>query len=234
MMTDEQAEVSKLQNAPLAEIVRGAWQIGRTIDLSGIGYGRIHWGNFKDIITEPLPYYFFLAGITRLCTAARICELGTHWGGSTRALRRGVPAGTRPDIVTIDLSRKSQLAGEDGIRKIVGEAGSKAVIQATVAHFGAQAGIELLFIDSHHTFSATLAQYCQYTTLLRPKFTILDDISLNEEMAEVWQLVLSSVLPGEALDTSDIEPDIRGATGFGLVRFKHNFSLAPDAQRSTA
>lgn len=233
-MTNEQPEARQLQTAPLEEIIRCAWKIGRTFDLAGIGYGRIHWGNFKDTITDPFPYYFFLAGITRYCSATRICEIGTHWGGSTRALRRGVPWGTKANIVTIDISRKSdpQLAGEDGIRKIVGDAGSKLVLQATASQFREQ-GVDLLFIDSNHSFGSTLTHYCQYTTLLRPKFAILDDIALNEEMADVWQLVLASVPSGEALDASKIEPGIRGAPGFGLVRFKHNFRGTTDLQRRT-
>jgi hypothetical protein len=230
----------ELRAGPLEEIIRGAWSVGRAIDLSGIGYGRIHWGNGTDIVTKPSPYYFFLAGFARVCNAARICEIGTHWGGSTRALRRGVRAGSKPEIVTIDVTNQSDgmLTSEDGISKIVGDAGSEEVVRAVAASFAGGSGIDLLFIDSQHSFVPTWSQYCQYTTLLRPIFTILDDIALNEEMSEVWKLVRESVPPGEALDANEIEPGIRCAgrfwrfwkfigretkIGFGLVRFKQNF-----------
>lgn len=224
MTSKKQVEALDLQFAPLEEIVRCAWKIGRTIDLTGVGYGRVHWDNFQDIITEPFPYYFFLAGFANLSQAGRMCEIGTHWGGSTLALRRGVASGIDPDIVTIDFSRKSRLDQEEGIHKIVGEGGSRSVLQTVVEHFGRQAGIDLLFIDSHHTFSATFSQYCEYTTLLRPRFAILDDISLNAEMAEAWQLIEKTVSPGEALDASEVVRDIRDGQGFGLVRFRQNFA----------
>ena len=60
-----------MRHAPLEQVVQHAWAIGQTIDLAGIGYGRIHWGNFRDIHTDPFPYYFFLAGLARTCMATR-------------------------------------------------------------------------------------------------------------------------------------------------------------------
>lgn len=223
MTTDEQTQPVNPELAPLDELVSWAWKIGNAIDLTGVGYGRIHWDNFRDIITDPLPYYFFLAGFVRLVHAARICEIGTHWGGSTLALRRGVSPELKPDVVTIDLSRKSRFDAELGIRKIIGEAGSKVVLQTVAEHFDEQAHIDLLFIDSHHTFAATFSQYCEYTTLLRPRFVILDDISLNEEMANAWQLILRSVPPGQALDASEVVREIRDGPGLAVVRLQQNF-----------
>ena len=209
-----------LRSAPLENVVRSAWEVGKTIDLAGIGYGRIHWGNLKDVRPEPVPYYFFLAGLARLCGAMRICEIGTHSGGSARALRRGMSS-TQADLVTIDMTEISdpQLVGERGIRKIVGDAGSPAVIDAVREHFGAQRGIDVLFIDSDHQMKPTLDQYRAYVSALQPRFVVLDDIAINQGMAEAWRLVCEGVPTGEAVNVADIEPRARSkSSSLGLMR----------------
>lgn len=89
-----------VQAAPLGDIVAEAWRIGQMIDLAGVGYGRIHWGNRQDVQTRPYAYYFFLAGLARLVGARTAIEVGTHQGGSTRALLAGL--GHRdPRILTL-------------------------------------------------------------------------------------------------------------------------------------
>ncbi len=210
-----------LRSAPLDHIVHCAWEIGKTIDLTGIAYGRIHWGNFQDVQTAPIPYYFFLAGLARLSGATRICEIGTHSGGSTRALRRGIMS-TRADLVTIDISEISdpQLAEERNIRKIVGDAGSSMVLEAVREHFGHQRGIDLLFIDGDHQMKPTRDQYRAYVSALQPRFVVLDDIAINDEMAKAWQFVCDDVPAGEAVNVADIEPRARSQSeSLGLVRF---------------
>ena len=50
----------------LPDLVARAWETGRQIDLSSIGYGKVHWESEIDVRTEPFNYYFFLAGLVRV------------------------------------------------------------------------------------------------------------------------------------------------------------------------
>ena len=77
-------------NEPIADIVRTAYALGKTIDISAIGYGRVHWGNQQDVLDTPVPYYYLLAGMVRRHKLNRIFEIGTHWGGATRAMYHGL------------------------------------------------------------------------------------------------------------------------------------------------
>ena len=61
--------MSVLSKLPMEAIVKDAWREGQSVDLTGIGYGRVHWGNFKDINNHPSPYYQFLSGLVRLIGA---------------------------------------------------------------------------------------------------------------------------------------------------------------------
>src|SRR4051794_7653202 len=83
-----------------ADVVRDAWSAGASVSLDGIGYGRINWDNEQDIVTDASdwPYYQFLAGLAMLLDAKSALEIGTHWGGSARALARGMNGGK---VVTI-------------------------------------------------------------------------------------------------------------------------------------
>jgi len=74
----------------LRRLVELDWQAGQLIDLTGVGYGRIHWGNLTDISTPTVPYYQFLAGLAAFIEAETALEIGTHWGGSAVAILRGM------------------------------------------------------------------------------------------------------------------------------------------------
>jgi len=120
----ERPTSASLKEQSLAAIVANAWEIGRTFDLTGIGYGRPHSGDDPTPITEPFPYYHFLAGFTRLTHARHIIEIGTHHGGSARAMAAGFSDAKNSKIVTFDSKPDAQemLRDEPTIRAYCGNA----------------------------------------------------------------------------------------------------------------
>ena len=204
-------------------IVRDAWIEGQRFDLTGIGYGRIHWGNYRDISNTPFPYYQFLAGLVRLTQSKHICEIGTHSGGSARSMLQGM---LNPDgglIVTIDVSRESNkyLKKYKNIRKIRGDANAKKMVSKIINELDVRK-IDLLFIDANHNLIDTLMNYSIYSIIFKPDFVILDDINLNESMQELWAH-LKSITPNEDIIYAvDVVPKIRSVNvGFGLLRLNY-------------
>jgi len=200
------------------ELVERAWASGQKLDLEGIGYGRIHWGNFKEIKTTPSPYYHFLAGLVKEAGIRSVLEIGTHSGGSALAIQKGFE-GESGFIVTVDVTKASDetLKNRPNIVKIRGDANKPKVIDSILDAFSGRP-VDFLFIDGDHKFYPGLLNYSVYTTLLRPKFICLDDITLNEDMRRLWGFLSASVPDGRAINAAEMIPDIRpGTPGFGLV-----------------
>jgi hypothetical protein len=218
-----------VQESP-AQFVRNAWDAGRRIVLSGCGYGKIHWGNQRDVSNAPISYYRFLAGVAYLTGAKTALELGTHWGGSARAIARGmrdhskdnnIPSAGR--VVTIDITTESDsvLSGcfeRPMIEKIVGDANSPEVVRKVQAILGNS--VDLLYLDADHALVPTLLNFSIYTTLLRPKLVLFDDILLNDQMRSFWNIA-STAYPDSSVNCIDVVPEIRsgegGPPGFGLI-----------------
>ncbi|QBQ54511.1 class I SAM-dependent methyltransferase [Nitrosococcus wardiae] len=217
--------MGELNNKSLTEILEEAWAIGQSINLEDIGYGRIHWGNKRDIKNTPGSHYYLLAGLVRFFSFRRICEIGTHCGGSTRAMYQGFEGDEDTLIVTLDVTKESDKYLKDfkGIEKIRGDANQRKQIEQVVEFFGGQP-IDFLFIDADHKFVPTLFNYTIYSTLLRPKLVCLDDITLNPEMQQVWSYVQMSVPAGDAVNVAEIIPEVRpGKPGFGCVLMRDRF-----------
>src|SRR3954468_22996119 len=89
-------------STPLKNLIAEAWRSREAFDLRGVGYGKVHWGDGVGVYTEPLDYYFFLAAMVRLTDSRRIVEVGTHHGGSAKALAAGLPDPDHSRIVTFD------------------------------------------------------------------------------------------------------------------------------------
>jgi len=190
---------------------------GAAVQLEGIGYGRIHWGNEEDILTDNNSYYRFLAGAAALTGARSALEIGTHWGGSARAIARGMKDGGK--IVTIDVSSESDAVlpscpERKMIQKIVGDANSLEVIEQVQS---AISNVDMLYIDAEHSAMPSLVNLSVYLTLLHPKMVLLDDIALNESMARFWQIVRRAY-PDRSINCAQVEPDIRpDGAAFGLI-----------------
>jgi predicted O-methyltransferase YrrM len=204
----------------LTQFVQAAWRAGQNVDLSDIGYGRVHWGNLTDVITSPYNYYYTLAGFAALTKSRTALEIGTHWGGSALALFRGMRTHvTSPELITVDITHESDnfLALSDegkAIRKLVGNANTLPIISAIV---GSMPRADLIFIDAEHAALPTLQSFCTYSALLRPKLVLLDDILLNDEMRSFWSILRQSY-PEHTVNCTEIEVNTRQnpECGFGL------------------
>ncbi|WP_319772081.1 class I SAM-dependent methyltransferase [Breoghania sp.] len=212
--------MSSLKKTEISQVVKNAWEAGKEINLDGIGYGRIHWGNRTDIKDNPPPYYFFLAGLVRRYGFKRILEIGTHWGGATRAMATGVRAGLDAQIVTVDITTESdgKLDAFPQIRKIVGDANSEKTFDEILDAFGS-APIDLVYIDAAHLTAPTLASFSLYSAALKPKLIVFDDITLNDKMKEAWRLISASLPSTAYINAAEVIREIRPTgDGFGVVR----------------
>lgn len=208
---------------PMRELVDQAWSLGRTIELPGVGYGRPHWGTDRDIINAPFPYYYFLAGLVRLIEARRVVEVGTHQGGSARAMAVGMANSPEAKIVTFDITPDGSeiLAHHPIIRAYHLDAVSELAFDVCVAEFG-EAKADFAYIDAAHEFWSTLHSFLICSGALGAGIVVLDDITLNPEMCKLWQL-LRRGYPGHTIDATDIHPEIRTGgngtrPGFGVIR----------------
>jgi cephalosporin hydroxylase len=230
----------------IKEELERIWQYGQDVDLTGVGYGRIHWDNEIDIWDFPAPYYYFLAGWCRLFRARRVLEIGTHWGGSAvsmaRGMVRGSPMGEELKIVTLDLTEESDnfipnQRESSMIHKIVGDANSSSMIRKTAEAFSGEV-IDLLYIDAEHTEMSTFFNFVIYAILLKPKVVICDDIELSDGMRSFWSLAKLCAAPQVIVNVVDYVPAVRATVtgetkafvahrgggaadpGFGYIRFR--------------
>jgi hypothetical protein len=214
-----------LQALSMDKVVDIAWSARYNFDLTGIGYGKIHWGNQQDIVSSPYPYYFFLAGMVHITEASNITEVGTHQGGSARAMAIGL--GRRPGkIVTFDVTDEGvKTIGENTtIKPFQCDANSEQAYRTCVREFGNNK-IDFAFIDTAHKFWPTVQSFILYAEILAADFVVLDDITLNEEMREFWTLIRQRCGQSNTIDATCIHPEIRlpgkSAPGFGVVRLHH-------------
>ena len=215
------ARLSPDAEASIREIVRSAWTVGQTIQLpADVCYGPVHWDGAKKFHEEPFPYYYFLAGLVRSQSCATICEIGTHYGGSCLSMLRGIADHKAANIVTIDISDLNPaLHAKPGVTKLVGDANDEALLKKAALCFG-DAPIDLLYVDADHRFSSTIANLGLYCLLLRPRFVVIDDILLNDEMSTLWSAV-SGVYGADAANCVEIVSQIRSPdVGFGLIRLR--------------
>jgi cephalosporin hydroxylase len=222
-------------NTPLiTEKLERIWQYGQDVDLTGVGYGRIHWDNEIDIWDFPVPYYYFLAGWCRLFRARRVLEIGTHWGGSAvsmaRGMARGSPMGEELKLVTLDVTEESNnffpnQSENSMIHKIVGEAKSPSTIRKTAEAFAGEA-VDLVYIDADHSEMPTFLNFAIYATLLKPRVVICDDIELSDTMRSFWSLAKLCSAPQFAVNVVDYVPAVRATVtgepspGFGYMRLR--------------
>lgn len=208
------------ETAGLRDIVNQAWSAGQKFDLPDAVYGPAHWEGGERFGNKPYPYYFFLAGFVSTQRCKRILEIGTHFGGSTLAMLRGVGGNGGAHIVTADIfDLNKKLHETPGITKLTGDANSEAMIKDIALRFNHEP-IDLLYADADHRFEPTVINIALVCLLLRPRFVIIDDIVLNPEMSTMWDL-LSATYAAEAVNCVDVVPQIRGAkVGFGLIRLR--------------
>lgn len=204
---------------PLAALVHRAWDAGERIDLGGAGYGRQHWGDTTAIARDAPAYYRTLAGFAALFEAKTALEIGTHWGGSAIAIMRGM---NDPEarLVTIDITDESDQylphqPEAARITKLQGNANDFEIVARVQAMIES---VDLLYVDAMHTANATLANFCIYSALFKPRLALFDDITLpGTNMDRFWRIMCDRY-PENTVNCAEILPETRGANrcGFGL------------------
>ena len=208
----------------LDRLVDDAWSLRDEFDLSKISYGRVHWGDFKQILTKPFSYYYFLAGLVRLTGARRVLEVGTHQGGSARAMATGFTDPANSRLVTFDVTDYGAklFKGHPSIRAYTIDANSQAAFETCLTDFGGPR-IDMAFVDSTHEFWTTLQSFNVAAALLSCPIIVLDDITLNESMSRLWSFIRDRYGSENTIDAVEVHSAIReggGGTrpGFGVVR----------------
>lgn len=186
---------------PLSKICEQAWLVGQELDLTGCGYGPSHVIEHL-FITEPHQYYYFLAGLCKLVDAKNILEIGTHYGGSIKAMNLAVDA---ENIVTIDPLNHVDLP--ENIVKITAEGELDGTYRGLYERFAN--GLDVVFVDGVHAYKNT-KQYLKQVRRLNPRFVVFDDIHLNEEMEKFW----AEISP--QYDSYDCSEESRREEGCGL------------------
>lgn len=204
----------------LKSVIEEAWLAGKAMDLRSVHFGPSLPG-WEDnrFFDRPHPYYFFLAGLSRSQKCTRILEIGTHFGGSALSMYRGIGDSATANLVTVDRTDLNPaLHGLPGFTKLTGDANSQAVIQNVLRLFSGRM-IDVMFIDSNKLFMSTTLALGVYGMLLRPRFIVLDDISLCDDMRTLWSSLRSCY--EDAVNCIDIIPQIREEKcGFGLLRLR--------------
>jgi Methyltransferase domain len=215
------ARLNQDAEASIKEVVCHAWTVGQTIQLpDDVCYGPVHWDGTKRFHEQAFPYYYFLAGLVRSQSCATICEIGTHYGGSCLSMLSGITDHQTANIVTIDVTDLNPaLHAKPGVTKLVGDANDEAVLKKATLCFG-DAPVDLLYVDADHRFASTITNLGLYCLLLRPRFVLIDDILLNDEMRTLWS-AMSGVYGANAANCAEIVSQIRSPdVGFGLIRLR--------------
>ena len=201
----------------MAYLVSEAWKHGQEIDIGKAVYGPAHWGGAKKFADDSFPYYHFLAGLVRTQDCQHIIEIGTHFGGSTLAMHAGFNAKRGCQIITLDITDENRELHEiPEISKFTGDANSELQMKKVLLEAPA-VSIDLLYVDAAHDFWPTLQNIAIYAAVFRPRFIVIDDIVLNDEMRLLWAM-LKRCYGDRAVNCVDLIPAIRSAqVGFGLI-----------------
>jgi len=191
-----------------------AARTGKTIDISGCNYG-LH--KKSGTILAEQPYYAFLAGFVSALSVRNILEVGTNCGGSIMAMSRGIPCGEPSALLTIDTTRENEegFAAFPHIMRVQGDSLAKKTRAKVKALLPRQ--IDLLYIDSVHSFEHVKGNVDLYGRAHSPRYIILDDIHLNESMERVWAYFVERV---GAERCCDISAAARRHTGFGVIEWR--------------
>ncbi len=202
---------------PLKDICARAMAVGQKIDLSKYHYGQTN--GCCPCIKRPTNYYFFLAGLVRAEGLRYILEIGTHFGGSIRSMRKGLNKRHifSNKLVTVDIASNNMadLKGFPRIHKIRGNSLAKEVSDKAINCF--KKPIDLLYIDSIHEYDHTMANIDIYGPKLDPLYIVLDDIRQCDSMRKLWADITIKY-GNRAYDASEIV--IRKGAGFGIIKWR--------------
>jgi len=165
---------------------------------------------YPDPRFPPSPYYRFFRLLAQEFRPSLSVELGVCGGGGGFHLALGNPEG---NVIGVDLTKVEY---EEHIRYIEEHCDNyffleKDSVLASLEifeHFGA---IDILFIDTIHTYERTLIEFNAFRPYMSDKYVICLDDLLRPGMEEAWK-----ELPGNKLRLDFLHP---GSTegGFGII-----------------
>lgn len=131
------------------------------------------------------PYYDFLYHMSKEINAKVIVELGTDKGNSACFLAHGSP---NAKVITIGLPinefAKETCSHFKNIEVMFENTNDLSVPEKLLSKYRE---IDLLFIDTEHSFNQAWGEYINYGKLVRKGGIILyDDIDLKDDMKEFW------------------------------------------------
>jgi cephalosporin hydroxylase len=200
----------------LERICETAAEEGGRIELAGC-YHEVA-GEYAFV---PCGYYPLLAGLARTQRMSQVLDIGTRYGGSILAVRKGLAHDIpeRPVLVTVDLIEEpghGLLAYPEIIRSL-GDAAAPAIVEPVVASF--RTPIDMLYLDAVHTEAHTRACFDAYTRRLNPGFVVVDDIYFNDSMKRLWQQLLREFPAEQVFDATELVG--RGfECGFGVIEYR--------------
>ena len=127
------------------------------------------------------PYFNFLFYLASYMSPKIIVELGVLHGLSTAHLAAGAPEAT---VIGVDIDL-SNLCPAFPWKNVIFLEGDPLKIFPSFPH---GPSIDLLFIDSEHTYDVTMGQYQKFRPFVSSGGVILmDDIRMKEEMSQAWE-----------------------------------------------
>lgn len=200
----------------LKETCEAAAREGRHIDLTGC-YQEVS-GSFAFV---PCTYYPLLAGLARTQRMSAVLDVGTKYGGSILAVRRGLAERLRdrPVLVTVDLREHPGhgLQGHPEIVRILGDAAAAATVARVAEYF--RPPIDMVYLDAVHTMEHTRACFDGYARSLNPRFVVVDDIYLNDSMTHLWKELQAQFPAEQVFDATELVG--RGSDcGFGVIEYR--------------
>jgi cephalosporin hydroxylase len=161
------------------ELCEGAYKLGEEMDLADVHYGP---HSRTKRYYETTGYYPLLAGLAKKIGAKSALDIGTHFGGSARALLAGMPGG---HVVTVDVKQRNAgaLRQIEGLMMVTGDSIDPDTVRRVTALLAST--IDILYIDSFHNYEHTMKNISLYSSL-SPKFVVMDDIIINDSMKEAW------------------------------------------------
>jgi predicted O-methyltransferase YrrM len=155
------------------------------------------------------PYYSFMHFLVQITQAKLVVELGIDTGTSGIFLATASP---QTQVISIDINLESvknlqSIAQTHSLTNLTVLHGSSTAPE-TIDQVKALGNIDILFIDTLHTFEQASAEYLFYSPLMAHDGIIThDDIHFSSEMSRYWEY-----LPEPKREMPELH-----WTGFGLT-----------------
>lgn len=171
-------------NVSLDDLKRLAQELPRLPDT------RPTWLKAMPYVTqEGSDYYRFIFELVKCHRPARILEIGIDKAGSTMSLAAANPSG---QVVSMDISREAcenagRTAQAHGLQNLT----IRCQNSLELGFESSWPKIDLLFLDSWHSFDQVYREYVMYRKVVNPGGIILfDDIRYSKEMAVAWDYIM--------------------------------------------